>query len=413
MSTTFCLIVNCLLAILAALLGGWLPMLIRFTHRRSQFILSFVSGLMLGVAFFVLLPHALEADGNVNQSMVAMMAGLILMFLMLRMFHFHQHGPVATVPQNSLDAATQNGVPTLSVLNSTLPTAVHDHDHSHDCSHDHDHSHDHSDAVRSSGIAPKLPQVSPDAVTQTSKPTLSVLNTTTPTPVHDHDHSHDHSGGHHHGHDHSHNLSWVAVGFGLSVHTFLDGVMLAASVQADALLHSRGWLGLGALLAIVLHKPLDSMAITSLMAVGGWSLTARQLVNLAYSMTLPLGALVFALTLGQFDSHQGTVVSIALAFSAGALLCIALADLLPEIQFHDHDRFVLSVLLLGGIATAYVTAQIEHAGHSHANHQHSGHDHSQHERDLNKDDLNQTLPGHHDHDHDHGPHSGQMHDHDH
>ena len=65
------------------------------------------------------------------------------------------------------------------------------------------------------------------------------------------------------------------------------------------------------------------------------------------------------------------MVALALAFSAGALLCIALADLLPEIQFHDHDRGALSVLLIGGVMTAYAAAKIEHAGHNHGGH----HDH--------------------------------------
>lgn len=341
MSPTLWLIVNCSFAILAALAGGWLPMFVRFTHRRSQLILSFVSGLMLGVALFVLLPHALEADGSIDRSMIAMMAGLLVMFGMLRAFHFHQHGPVATVPQTTLDLATQDGLPVLMM--------AHDHDHSHDHSHDHDHSHQPVQSTCSHGVHP---------------------------------------------HDHDHKLSWVGVGIGLGVHTFLDGVMLAASVQGDALMHSKGWLGLGAFLAIVLHKPLDSMAISSLMAVGGWPLGMRQLVNLAFSMTLPLGALVFTLTLGQFESHQGTVVAIALAFSAGALLCIALADLLPEIQFHDHDRGALTILLLAGVTTAYIAARIEHAGHDHGgSHSHSeqevngpgGHDHHGHSHDEKPD----------------------------
>ena len=124
MSPTHWLVLNCSLAILAALAGGWLPMVVRFTHRRSQLILSYVSGLMLGVALFVLLPHALEADGSahsVDRTMLAMMTGLLVMFGMLRAFHFHQHGPVATVPQTSLDLATQGGLPILA-------TQDHDHD---------------------------------------------------------------------------------------------------------------------------------------------------------------------------------------------------------------------------------------------------------------------------------------------
>ena len=32
----------------ASLLGGWLPSLVRMTHTRTQVIMSFVAGLMLG-----------------------------------------------------------------------------------------------------------------------------------------------------------------------------------------------------------------------------------------------------------------------------------------------------------------------------------------------------------------------------
>jgi zinc and cadmium transporter len=54
----------------------------------------------------------------------------------------------------------------------------------------------------------------------------------------------------------------------------------------------------------------------------------------------------------------------ALAFSAGTFLCIALSDLLPELQFHEHDRLKLSLALLGGFALMAATAFGEH-GHDH------------------------------------------------
>ena len=41
-----------------------------------------------------------------------------------------------------------------------------------------------------------------------------------------------------------------------------------------------------------------------------------------------------------------------LAFSAGAFICIALGDLLPEVQFHSHDRVRLTLLFLLGIGLA-------------------------------------------------------------
>ena len=46
----------------------------------------------------------------------------------------------------------------------------------------------------------------------------------------------------------------------------------------------------------------------------------------------------------------GSWTATALAFSAGTFLCIALSDLLPELQFHSHDRLPLSVALLTGFA---------------------------------------------------------------
>ena len=53
-----------------------------------------------------------------------------------------------------------------------------------------------------------------------------------------------------------------------------------------------------------------------------------------------------------------------LAFSAGTFLCIALSDLLPELQFHAHDRLSLSVALLAGVGLMAATAAWE-PGDSH------------------------------------------------
>jgi zinc and cadmium transporter len=56
-----------------------------------------------------------------------------------------------------------------------------------------------------------------------------------------------------------------------------------------------------------------------------------------------------------------------LAFSAGTFLCISLSDLLPELQFHQHDRVKLSLALLLGLTVAYAAGRLEAAAHpSHA-----------------------------------------------
>jgi zinc and cadmium transporter len=51
----------------------------------------------------------------------------------------------------------------------------------------------------------------------------------------------------------------------------------------------------------------------------------------------------------------------ALAFCAGTFLCISCSDLLPELQFHSHDRFKLSVALLAGLGVAIAIGLVEQA----------------------------------------------------
>ena len=153
---------------------------------------------------------------------------------------------------------------------------------------------------------------------------------------------------------HAHQLSWIGIAIGLSLHTLIDGIALAASVEADAKYPSRMvFYGLGTFLAIMLHKPLDAVSITSLMAGSGWKSQSRFLVNLIFSTMCPIGAALFVLGIRQFSGMQDTVVCAVIAFSAGVFLCIALSDLLPEMEFHAHNRLRLTVALTAGVLLAY------------------------------------------------------------
>jgi zinc and cadmium transporter len=62
------------------------------------------------------------------------------------------------------------------------------------------------------------------------------------------------------------------------------------------------------------------------------------------------------------------MVAAALAFSAGAFICIALSDLLPEVHFHSHDRTKLTVAFLLGIGLAYGIGVLEPANFHLPNH---------------------------------------------
>ena len=78
------------------------------------------------------------------------------------------------------------------------------------------------------------------------------------------------------------------------------------------------------------------------------------LVNLIFATMIPVGVALFFLGIGFFQEEQAFFFGIALAFSAGVFLCISLSDLLPEVQFHSHDRLAMSGMLLIGVATAAI-----------------------------------------------------------
>ncbi len=157
-------------------------------------------------------------------------------------------------------------------------------------------------------------------------------------------------------HDHQHEIrrtdvSWVGLAIGFSVHTIIDGIALAAATGGNSIALA-GVTGLGVFLAILLHKPLDAMAITSLMAARGWPAKKRSLVNGLFALMCPLGALIFVSGISVIGPEQEQLFGVVLAFSAGVFLCISLSDLLPEVQFHSHDRLAMSGALLLGVSIA-------------------------------------------------------------
>jgi zinc and cadmium transporter len=179
------------------------------------------------------------------------------------------------------------------------------------------------------------------------------------------EHRHNHA--HHHHHHPAQRLSWIGVALGLGIHSLIEGMALAASVQVDAEHGGIGLFGVGTFLAIVLHKPFDAVPISILMRARESSNRLTHLVNVAFAAFCPLGVGMFFLGFERFSGHQAAIVGCALAFSAGVFLCISLADLLPELEFHSHDRFKLSLALLIGVAIAYAIGFVE-PQHAHEHH---------------------------------------------
>ncbi len=83
--------VYCLFIVAASLLGGWLPSLMRLSQRGMQALMCLVAGLMLGVAILHLIPHSLAETGKIDVTMLWTLGGLLVMWALVRLFHFHQH----------------------------------------------------------------------------------------------------------------------------------------------------------------------------------------------------------------------------------------------------------------------------------------------------------------------------------
>ncbi len=295
-----------------SLIGGLLPLFVRFSHRGMQISLSFVSGIMLGITVFHLLPDALVIGvgdrGHLHDEIPVLGAwvlfGFLAMFLLERFVCFHHHS-------------------------------------------------------------------APDEDDSCS---------------------------------HSHASSWFGALIGLSIHGLLAG--LAFGAATSGLEDGLGVAGMGLLLAIVFHKPFDSLTLGTLLAADGRSRAMRNWMNIAYALVTPAGAVIGWAGL----SGGPEVQSAAIAFASGMILCIALSDLLPELQFHRHDRIALTVALLLGLALGWgSTRLVEHDHGAHGSHgHHEGHGHDHHEDHGHENHGHEDHDDHdHDHDHDH------EHDHEH
>ena len=155
----------------------------------------------------------------------------------------------------------------------------------------------------------------------------------------------------------------MGVALGLSLHSIFDGLAMAAAVASGSHGHGEA-LGLGTALAVILHKPFGALAITTLMAASGAATSSRHVVNLTFALVTPLGALLFYLGVGPWAHTHPAWLGCALAFCAGTFLCIACADLLPELQFHAHDRFPLSLALLVGLGVSVLIVRLGHTDES-------------------------------------------------
>jgi zinc transporter ZupT len=137
--------------------------------------------------------------------------------------------------------------------------------------------------------------------------------------------------------------AYAAIG-GLSIHTFFDGVSVAAAFLVNFKV------GLLVFVAILLHKVPEGFTAASIMLASGR--TARS----ALLATLVVGAATLAgvLSVALLESRISAAVVYALPFSAGVTLYVAASDLIPEVNHMERKNPLVSLVVFAGVAFFYV-----------------------------------------------------------
>jgi zinc transporter ZupT len=131
---------------------------------------------------------------------------------------------------------------------------------------------------------------------------------------------------------------------GLLVHTFFDGVSIAAASQIDI----RA--GLLVFIAVLIHKFPEGFTIGSVIIASGKGkkevLTATTLIGM---MTV-VGVILYYLV----GSNLGFTVGYALPIASGVTLYVAASDLVPEVNHHGGRRPLISLSIFAGVALFFL-----------------------------------------------------------
>ncbi|MBI3749537.1 MAG: ZIP family metal transporter [Chloroflexi bacterium] len=129
---------------------------------------------------------------------------------------------------------------------------------------------------------------------------------------------------------------------GMSIHSFLDGVALAAGLLVG------GGLGLVIAVVVIVHRFSDGISVVSML------MASRTPVRETYRWVSVVAiAPVLGVLLGTVISVPDQVLGILLAVFAGFFLYVGAAELLPEAHRSNRSRWV-AVGTLAGVVAIYL-----------------------------------------------------------
>lgn len=144
--------------------------------------------------------------------------------------------------------------------------------------------------------------------------------------------------------------AYTAIG-GLLIHTFFDGVSIAAASQIDY------QAGLLVFIAVFLHKFPEGFTIASMILAAGKGFREVLFATAIVGITTLLGVLVF-LGIGR---NFEFAVAYALPLASGVTLYVAASDLIPEVNHHGGKRPLVSIFVFAGVALFFLIHYLLHA----------------------------------------------------
>lgn len=133
--------------------------------------------------------------------------------------------------------------------------------------------------------------------------------------------------------------AYTGVG-GLLIHTFFDGVSIAAASQIDLRV------GFLVFIAVFLHKFPEGFTIASMLLAAGKGFREVIIATSIIGAATLLGVLLFAFIGLKFES----AIAYALPLASGVTLYVAASDLIPEVNHHGGKNPLVSISVLAGVA---------------------------------------------------------------
>ncbi len=143
--------------------------------------------------------------------------------------------------------------------------------------------------------------------------------------------------------------AYTGVG-GLLVHSFFDGVSIAAASQIDVRIGFLVFIG------VFLHKFPEGLTIASMLLAAGKGFREVVIATSVIGAATTLGVLLFSFIGTQFESS----IAYALPLASGVTLYVAATDLIPEVNHHGGKRPLVSISVFAGVALFFAIHLLVH-----------------------------------------------------